>query len=110
MLGEKNSIFSRKYVGRQTRNRKFAGTVSASSKIVHLDVNLYPATGRFLRRVSFKFSPKTLFDTLNSILESGFDFHVSSSSLCSTNVPMWERWQHDDENLPDFENIQQTTQ
>ena len=46
------------------------------------------------------------FDTQNNILESGFDFHVSS--LCSTNVPMWERWERDDENLTDFENMKIT--
>ena len=69
-------------------------------------VNLYPPKGRFLWRISFKFSPKASFDILNNILESGFDFHVSS--LGSTNVPMWERWERDDKNLPDFENMKKT--
>ena len=65
-------------------------------------INLYPPKGRILWRISFKFSPKTSFDTLNNNLESGFELHYSS--LSSTNVPMWERWEHVDENLPDFEN------
>ena len=68
--------------------------------------NLYPPKGRFLWRISFKFSPKASFDILNNILESGFDFHVSS--LGSTNVPMWERWERDDKILPDFENMKKT--
>ena len=68
--------------------------------------NLYPPEGRFLWWISFKFSPKASFDILNNILESGFDFHVSS--LGSTNVPMWERWERDDKNLPDFENMKKT--
>ena len=69
-------------------------------------LNLYPPEGRFLWRISFKFSPKASFDILNNILESGLDFHVSS--LGSTNVPMWERWERDDKNLPDFENMKKT--
>ena len=69
-------------------------------------VNLYPPKGRFLWRISFKFSPKASFDILNNILESGFDLLVSS--LGSTNVPMWERWERDDKNLPDFENEKKT--
>ena len=69
-------------------------------------INLYPPKGRFLWRISFKFSPKASFDILNNILESGFDFHVSS--LGSTNVPMWERWERDDKILPDFENMKKT--
>ena len=69
-------------------------------------INLYPPKGRFLWRISFKFSPRASFDILNNILESGFDFHVSS--LGSTNVPMWERWERDDKNLPDFENKKKT--
>ena len=69
-------------------------------------IYLYPPKGRFLWRISFKFSPKASFDILNNILESGFDFHVSS--LGSTNVPMWERWERDDKLLPDFENMKKT--
>ena len=58
---------------------------------------LHPPNGRFDGFLSNLVPTHHL---TNNTLESVFGFDVSS--LSSTNVPVWKRWECNAENLPDF--------